>query len=148
MRIYLDVCCLARPFDDQSHERIRLETEAVKLVLGLCIQGVHHWISSDVVIDEILRDQNEKRRSALLSLVQWADQKLKLDDRTLDLARSFTSQSMGAMDALHLALAETSECDILLTTDDAFMTRDRSVRPGLKTRVDNPARWIVETLEP
>ena len=29
--IYLDVCCLNRPFDDQTQERIRLESEAVLL---------------------------------------------------------------------------------------------------------------------
>lgn len=28
MKIYLDNCCLNRPFDDQSHIRIRLEAEA------------------------------------------------------------------------------------------------------------------------
>lgn len=28
MRIYLDNCALNRPFDDQSHIRIRLESEA------------------------------------------------------------------------------------------------------------------------
>jgi hypothetical protein len=26
-RVYLDVCTLCRPFDDQTHIRIRLETE-------------------------------------------------------------------------------------------------------------------------
>ncbi len=33
-RIYLDVCSLCRPFDDQSYTRIRLETEAVNLILS------------------------------------------------------------------------------------------------------------------
>jgi hypothetical protein len=28
MKLYLDNCCFNRPFDDQSHLRIRLETEA------------------------------------------------------------------------------------------------------------------------
>ena len=27
-RIYLDVCCLNRPFDDQSQDRVRLDAEA------------------------------------------------------------------------------------------------------------------------
>jgi hypothetical protein len=31
LRIYLDACCLNRPFDDQTQERIRLESEAVLL---------------------------------------------------------------------------------------------------------------------
>ena len=33
-RIYLDVCALCRPFDDQTHMRVRLETEAVQLILS------------------------------------------------------------------------------------------------------------------
>jgi hypothetical protein len=33
MRIYLDVCCLSRPFDNQSQERVRLESEAVLMIL-------------------------------------------------------------------------------------------------------------------
>ncbi len=32
MRIYLDLCCFNRPYDDQGQTRVRLETEA-KLVL-------------------------------------------------------------------------------------------------------------------
>jgi len=27
MKVYLDVCCLNKPFDDQTHDRIRLERE-------------------------------------------------------------------------------------------------------------------------
>jgi hypothetical protein len=33
-RIYLDVCALCRPFDDQDQMRIHLETAAVLLILG------------------------------------------------------------------------------------------------------------------
>lgn len=32
MRIYMDLCCFNRPYDDQGQTRIRLETEA-KLVI-------------------------------------------------------------------------------------------------------------------
>ena len=35
MLIYLDMCCLKRPFDDQSKSRIRLEAEAVLVVLAM-----------------------------------------------------------------------------------------------------------------
>ena len=33
-RIYLDVCCLNRPFDDQNQPRIRLESEAILIILA------------------------------------------------------------------------------------------------------------------
>jgi hypothetical protein len=32
--IYLDMCCLNRPFDDQSQPRIRLDAEAVLALLA------------------------------------------------------------------------------------------------------------------
>jgi hypothetical protein len=36
VRIYLDACCLNRPFDDQTQARIRLEAEAVLMILMEC----------------------------------------------------------------------------------------------------------------
>jgi hypothetical protein len=39
MKIYLDVCCLNRPFDDQGQERIRLEAEAVLLIIARMESG-------------------------------------------------------------------------------------------------------------
>lgn len=32
--VYIDVCALSRPFDEQEYIRIRLETEAVNLILS------------------------------------------------------------------------------------------------------------------
>jgi len=37
MRIYTDVCCLNRPFDDQSQDRIRIESEAILAILNRCL---------------------------------------------------------------------------------------------------------------
>ena len=35
MRIYLDMCCLQRPMDDQTHLRIHIESEAILGLLAL-----------------------------------------------------------------------------------------------------------------
>ena len=39
MLIYLDMCCLKRPFDDQSQPRIALEMEAIVTVLAMIHSG-------------------------------------------------------------------------------------------------------------
>ena len=39
MRLYIDLSCFNRPFDDQGQERIRLETEAVLSVLTRVLEG-------------------------------------------------------------------------------------------------------------
>ncbi len=55
MRIYLDVCCLNRLFDDQTQERIRLGSEAVLLILERCQSGEWELIGSEAMDYEILR---------------------------------------------------------------------------------------------
>jgi hypothetical protein len=47
--VYLDACCQNRPFDDQTQDRIRLESEAVLLVMGHIDRGEWRWIGSDVL---------------------------------------------------------------------------------------------------
>lgn len=45
-RVYLDVCALCRPFDDQRQVRIRLETIAIELILAQVRQGKIELIAS------------------------------------------------------------------------------------------------------
>jgi len=52
-RIYLDACCLNRPFDNQTQERIRLESEAVLLILNRLQQCQAEWIGSGVLEFEL-----------------------------------------------------------------------------------------------
>jgi len=54
---------------------------------------------------------------------------------------------IGAMDALHLALAIKGGCEVLLTTDDAFLERAHKLDPIPEIRVENPARWLVVVIE-
>jgi hypothetical protein len=50
MRLYIDLSCFNRPFDDQGQERIRRETQAVFDVLRRIIEGsdtlVWSWVLS------------------------------------------------------------------------------------------------------
>jgi len=39
-KVYLGACALCRPFDDQRYLRIRLETEAVNLILSKIREGL------------------------------------------------------------------------------------------------------------
>lgn len=45
MKIYLDVCCLNRPFDDQAQQRVHLEAEALVDALGVidAIRFIQHF---------------------------------------------------------------------------------------------------------
>lgn len=68
MKIYLDACCLNRPFDDQTQTRIHLEAEAVLLIIQSVEDHEWQWISSDAVAYEINKAPNEERQERLWSL--------------------------------------------------------------------------------
>ena len=48
-RIYLDACCLNRPFDDLTQPRIRLESDAVILIIERVAAGAWLLLGSDVL---------------------------------------------------------------------------------------------------
>ena len=52
-KIYLDVCTLCRPFDNQSMMRIRLETDAYYLILKSIQAETYEMIISPVHFKEI-----------------------------------------------------------------------------------------------
>jgi predicted nucleic acid-binding protein len=145
MRIYLDVCCLNRPFDDQSQERIRMESEAVGLVLELCERGTHQWLSSTAIEEEASLNPDIDQRMKLEAMLKLADERLRVDDPVLEKARSYWPQGIRRFDALHVALAECSGCDLLFTVDDDLIRKVRRLPPPLRVRVENPARWLLES---
>jgi hypothetical protein len=50
IKIYLDVCCLNRPFDDQTQDRIHFEAEAILAVLNYSRMSAWSVIGSDVMV--------------------------------------------------------------------------------------------------
>ncbi|HUT34080.1 MAG TPA: hypothetical protein VNE39_11400 [Planctomycetota bacterium] len=42
--VYLDVCCLSRLSDEQIQDRVRLEAEAVSILLGVRVENSLRWL--------------------------------------------------------------------------------------------------------
>ena len=53
MKIYMDVCCLCRPFDNQMTGRIRLEVTAVQAIIRRCSAQEFSLVTSEVIDEEI-----------------------------------------------------------------------------------------------
>jgi len=80
----------------------------------------------------------------MAALLRLADERIEVEARHSELAASLSAAGLGAFDALHVAVAELSGCDLLLTTDDELIRRAVRVRPALRVRVVNPAVWVLE----
>jgi predicted nucleic acid-binding protein len=144
MRIYFDACCLSRLTDDQTQSRIQQEAQAVERILQLIEENFATWIASQVLLEEVAGNRSEERRAAAQALLAMASETVKLNAAITRRAVQLQSAGYGTYDALHLATAEAADCQVLLSTDDAFIKRAaRGVgKPGIPVR--NPISWIKE----
>ena len=143
-KIYLDVGCLNRPFDDQTQARIRLEAEAVMMILSRCETEQWEWVSSDVVELEVGKTPDPERRRRVRLLASHADASVVAGQAEIGRAQQFESWGISAYDALHLACAESSGADVFLTTDDELLRKSANYAEQLTVRVENPMTWLRE----
>ena len=143
-RIYLDVCCYCRPFDDQRQERIRLEAEAVLLILNNCQKGIWNVIGSDAIDFEISKIPDPIKRFKVESLYAICKNKVKINEEIHLIAKELQSLGFKALDALHIACAEAGKADVLLTTDDDIIKL--ASKRVLKVKVENPCVWLLEVM--
>jgi hypothetical protein len=94
-KVYLDACCINRPFDDQSQDRIRLEAEAVLLILGHVERDEWRWISSDVVTYEIRQAPDPERRERTAMLSRNASSIVSIDRKVQDRGNKLAQMGFG-----------------------------------------------------
>jgi predicted nucleic acid-binding protein len=142
MKIYLDVCCFNRPFDDQSQERIRLEAEAVLLILQRCEQGELRLVGSNVITTEIEQCPDPQRRERVRMAASEIEEMVNLGSMQVTRARELERKGFRAMDSLHLACAESAKVDAFLATDDQLLRQSHRHNRVLRVTVENPLNWL------
>lgn len=144
LSIYLDVCCFNRPFDDQRQQRIRLETEAILLILEGCQQAKYELLSSDAVVAEIERTSDLERRARLQALANTATTRIVVDAIVEQRGAKLMEQGFTVFDALHVASAEAGQADFFVTTDDRLLRRAVRLQEVLQVKVVNPVNLLLE----
>ena len=142
MRLYIDLSCFNRPFDDQSQERIRLETEAILNVLTRLMEGKETLLWSWAMSFENDKHPRPDRRDEIAVWQAQAERTIDLSGGLQERAREFEQQGIPALDAAHLAAAEIGGADVVLTCDDVMV--QRAARLGLSLRVLNPMAYLKE----
>ncbi len=145
-KIYLDTCCLNRPFDDQTQERIRLEAEAVLAILSRIEKGEWDWIGSEVLVDEIEQTPDTQKLSRARLLSGFIKQVVEIGEKETKRADELQREGFQVFDALHLACAESSKADVFLSTDDRLLKLAKKVSKRLKIQVMNPLAWVEEMI--
>ena len=141
-KIYLDTCCLSRPFNDQISIRIRRETEAVEMILKNFSTGNWSWIVSGALTLEVDNNRDMNQRNEMK--YQMADAYINVSISEIERARGRDLEKLGfkQLDALHLACAESGNADVFLTTDDRLLRRAKRLSSKLHVQVENPYEWL------
>jgi predicted nucleic acid-binding protein len=138
-QVYLDVCTLCRPFDDQRQIRIRLETEAVQLILSHIRLGALTCMTSPVHRAEISAIPDFTEREYLLALLQEIGTEITAErDCVRARAETLAAEGLGPADAAHLAYAEVAAADFI-TTDDRLERQCKRV--GATVWCGNPVAF-------
>ena len=144
MRIYFDCCCLNRPYDDLSNNKVRMECEAVLSIIDNCKTNDWSYFSSDVLLDEILETTDNDKREKVLLLYHAAAEHIGFTETIFSRAKELEQFNVKSFDALHIASAEAAGVDVLLTTDRKLVNAAK--RAGTLIPVKNPLVWLAEVL--
>jgi hypothetical protein len=143
MKLYLDNCCFNRPFDDQSHLRIRLEAEA-----KLRIQEEIRSGSFDLVWSYILDYENSKnpfheRKNQISLWREYSANDIQENEELLRIAQLIHDKKIKKLDSLHIACAIVAKADYFLTTDDGILNKSVSIKD---IKITDPIGFIKEAL--
>jgi len=143
VKIYLDVSCLNRPFDDQSQLRIRLEAEAVVLIVEKCGSGEWKQVFSEMVEIEVDAIADDDRRERV-QLLMPSNDALPLSADVFDRAKEIRAIGIKPADAVHVAAAEKLNADVLLSCDDRLCKKGIRRQGEIRVKIANPLDWLKE----
>jgi hypothetical protein len=98
MKIYLDACCLNRPFDDQSQVRIHLESESILQIMDFVKKGNLTWMKNDILEYEIDSIEDIEKRNKIISFVKYSSKTIEINDEITSISKSYEKLGFGAMD--------------------------------------------------
>lgn len=146
-KLYLDVCCLNRPFDDWSQERIRLEGEIVLSILDRVETKQWQLICSEAIEVELLKMKNLEKLQKVQRLLSLATTSIMIDQTIDQRSQELENLGFGLYDSFHLACAEIGTVDVLLTTDDRLLKRATRYVNHLKVAISNPVTWLMSVFQ-
>jgi len=124
LRIYLDNCCLGRPFDDQDSIRVFLETEAKLFIQEQIKSGKIEMATSYILHFENMQCRLKMKRESVgefLKLYSAIYIDITFAERVQAKAEKFISAGIKQKDAYHVASAILADCDYFLSVDDRLI---------------------------
>ena len=143
MRIYLDMCCFNRPYDDQSQLRIAMETQSKLHIQSLIKEGKIELITSYMLRYECGNNPFEMRRNTIFDFIDnnayayvGIERKNSIEAKAAEIMKT----GIKFKDACHVASAIYAQCDYFISTDIRLLKyKSREIR------MVTPIEFVTET---
>ncbi|MDR1317639.1 MAG: hypothetical protein LBK13_12280, partial [Spirochaetales bacterium] len=110
--VYMDCCCLNRLADDQTQDKIRIETDAIIGILFKCFYSSWKLIGRDIIEYELMNTPELNKRNKALNLYSLKKEKIDFTDEIGARALEIQKYGLKPFDSLHFASAEYRNVDI------------------------------------
>ena len=117
VKIYLDICCFNRPYDDQTQQRIQFEAVAKLMIQSLIVEGKIDFVWSYVLEFENSKNPFVEKWNTILAFKPYAIETVHPNPQIESIANTLQGKGLKAYDSLHIACATFSNCDYFLTAD-------------------------------
>ena len=145
LKIYLDNCCYNRPYDDQTQERIYLESEAILSILKRGELQHFEILGSPILKLEMNQMRDEDKKQKVKNLYQIIHKEIAYTKEVKKRSEEIMKLSkIRSFDSLHIASAELANADVVLTTDDKL--EKMASHLDLRVKVQNPLKFVLEVL--
>jgi len=145
MKLYLDLCCFGRLFDDPVQPRVKLEAEAVLMILKEIQNGRYDLLSSEVMDMENDANPDIDEQSEIRNLLKLSKRKIVIGNNEMARAQDLVLMGFGTYDAFHVVSAESGGADYFLSTDDNLLKLGAKNKSKLAVDVVNPVEWLRES---
>ncbi len=120
MKIYLDMCCYNRPYDEQSQLKVAMETQSKLYIQNLIKEKRLELITSYMLRYECSNNPFEMRRNTILDFIHKNTFAYVGEERKEDIevkATEIMRTGVKFKDACHVASAIYAGCEYFISTD-------------------------------
>ena len=117
IKIYLDNCCFNRPYDDQTQDKIMLETTAKLMIQKFVLKKQLDLVWSYILKYENSRNLYEAKKSAIAIWRSLSKEYVDFSSEVEVIAEKIMQTGIKEIDALHIACAIFAKCDYFVTVD-------------------------------
>jgi predicted nucleic acid-binding protein len=139
-KVYLDTSTYNRPFDDQTQPKIFLETQAAIIIFQMIEAKLIELVNSSVLEYENGQNSFPRRQQLMDRYLRMASFKQEVNEAIKLRAEQLEQEGLKAVDALHVACAETASSDYFITCDKRLINRYK----GNIIHVLNPVDFVLE----